>query len=505
MSRYLSQLSQNTNFSAIDWGLIILYLVFSFFVGLLVRKHVRSIGEFIVAGRSIKKYLGIATLAGSEMGLITVMYNAEQGYSSGFAALHIGIIAGVVSLIIGATGFIVAPLREYGVLTIPEFYEKRFDKKTRVLGGIMLVLGGVLNMGLFLKVGSMFIAGITGIDPKGSGLAIIMSILLFFVLAYTILGGMISVIITDYVQFIIMSLGALMAMGLSIHHLEWSNIFTTVKTTMGEKAFNPVISPDFGIDYIIWMVITAGLVSCAIWPTAVSRALSAESKEVVKKQFMWSSLGFAVRFIIPAFLGIAAYVYFQNQSPEVVKTFTKSDRLYAVPIFLGTVLPIGIVGLMTAGMLAAFMSTHDTYLLTWSSVITHDILGSLVKLTEAKKIKITRIIILILGAYILFWGLFYEGSEKIWDYMAITGAIYFTGAISVLAVGLYFKWASSAGAFAALFSGLIAVLGLSPIQKVLGFKIEPTHLGLTTVSISFATMILFSLIIPNKKAKKEET
>ena len=160
---------------------------------------------------------------------------------------------------------------------------------------------------------------------------------------------------------------------------------------------------------------------------------------------------------------------------------------------------------MTAGMLAAFMSTHDTYLLTWSSVITHDILGSLVKLTDAKKIKITRIIILILGAYILFWGLFYEGSEKIWDYMAITGAIYFTGAISVLAVGLYFKWASSAGAFAALFSGLIAVLGLSPIQKALSFKIEPTHLGLTTVSISFTTMILFSLIIPDKKAKKEET
>ena len=73
--------------------------------------------------------------------------------------------------------------------------------------------------------------------------------------------------------------------------------------------------------------------------------------------------------------------------------------------------------------------------------------------------------------------------------MAITGAIYFTGAISVLAVGLYFKWASSAGAFAALLGGLIAVLGLSPIQKVLGFKIEPTHLGLTTVSISFATML----------------
>ena len=74
------------------------------------------------------------------------------------------------------------------VLTIPEFYEKRFDRKTRILGGIMLALGGILNMGLFLKVGSMFIVGITGMSAESQALPWVMTLLLLLVLVYTVLG-----------------------------------------------------------------------------------------------------------------------------------------------------------------------------------------------------------------------------------------------------------------------------------------------------------------------------
>ena len=69
-------------------------------------------------------------------------------------------------------------LREHKVLTIPEFYEKRFGRRTRILGGIMLAFGGLLNMGLFLKVGAMFIVGITGMDPDGNSLKMVMVSLL---------------------------------------------------------------------------------------------------------------------------------------------------------------------------------------------------------------------------------------------------------------------------------------------------------------------------------------
>ncbi len=140
-----------------------------------------------------------------------------------------------------------------------------------------------------------------------------------------------------------------------------------------------------------------------------------------------------------------------------------------MPIYLGRILPAGLVGLITAAMIAAFMSTHDGYLLCWSSVITQDIIAPLFKgrLDNPTRIKITRILIVLIGFYILYWGLFYGGEEDIWDYMAITGAIYFTGAFALLFGGLYWKRASSTGAILGLIAGMTAIIGLGPVQQAI--------------------------------------
>ena len=174
-----------------------------------MRKYIANMADYVVAGRGIPTALGIATMTGTEMGLITVMYSAQKGFVGGFAAFHIAVLSGIVAFLVGITGFIVCKLREMNVMTIPEFYGKRFGPRTRILGGIMLVLGGVLNMGLFLKIGSMFLVGITGLTPGGKALTTVMVILLILVLIYTVLGGMVSVVITDYVQFVILSFGKL--------------------------------------------------------------------------------------------------------------------------------------------------------------------------------------------------------------------------------------------------------------------------------------------------------
>ena len=83
----------------------------------------------------------------------------------------------------------------------------RFGKKVRIIGALLLVVGGILNMGLFLKVGAIFIQSIFGLDPQGSTLIIIMLALLVLVLIYTMSGGMISVIVTDYIQYVVLSIG----------------------------------------------------------------------------------------------------------------------------------------------------------------------------------------------------------------------------------------------------------------------------------------------------------
>ena len=477
----------------IDYIIVAIYLMVVFYIGISFRDKTSDFSTFMIADRKVGLSLGVATMLGTELGLITVMYNAQNGVLNHFSAFHIGLIASIVTLFIGLTGIVVVKLRELRVKSIPEYYEYRFGKNVRILGAIILALGGILNMGLFLKVGAIFLQGILGIGEVGMALPIIMIVLLILVLIYTTLGGMISVIITDYIQFVILSFGLMLSVIFSIYHLGWSNIFSSLESIVDNSdiIYNPVKSK--GGFYITWQVVL-GFVSAVIWPTAITRALSLNSPNAVKKQYLWSSISFLIRFMIPCFLGICAFIYFNGEV---------SNSLIMMPEYLVEILPVGVLGITVAAMLAAFMSTHDSYLLCWSTIITNDIIDPLTgsNLNSEKKINYSRIIIIILGIYILYWGLVYDGGDSIWSYLGITGAIYFTGAISVILFGLYWDKASSYGAIAALLGGLSAIIGLEPIRDSIpilkGYEAE--HIGLLTLCFSILLMIIFSIIFPDRK------
>ena len=95
--------------------------------------------------------------------------------------------------------------------------------------------------------------------------------------------------------------------------------------------------------------------------------------------------------------------------------------------------------------------------------------------------------------------MFYEGSDAIWDYLGITGAIYFTGAISVIIFGLYWSKASSTGAILSLLGGISSIIGLEPIRLYLGINVNnPAIIGLLTLAVSCLLMVFGSLIFPDR-------
>ena len=488
----------------IDLIIISFYLLIIGSVGFYTRKYVSDFSDFMVAGRKMNLSLAIVTMLGTELGLITVMYNSQSGVLNLFSSFHIGLAAFLVTFCIGLTGFVIVKLRSLKVKSIPEYYEIRFGKRVRILGAVMLCLGGILNMGLFLKVGAIFIQTIFGFDQ--STLVLIMGALLILVLVYTMLGGMISVIITDYIQYVVLSVGFLFCIFYSFKTLGWTNLFNSLEQIMQQKnslnesydinsIYNPV--KNLGPAYISWQIVL-GFVSAVIWPTAITRALSIKNVEMVKNQYLWSSFSFLIRFIVPAFIGICAFVFYEGVILD--------NSLALMPMYLSEILPVGILGIVVAGMLAAFMSTHDSYLLCWSTIITNDIIEPLSdnKMSSKKKINISRIIIVLLGFYIFYWGMFYEGSDAIWDYLGITGAVYFTGAISVVVLGLYWKKASSVGAILSLVGGLSSLAGLEPIRQGLSINIDnPAIIGLLSLFLSLFLMFFGSLFFPDIDERKK--
>ncbi len=503
----------DSNFSVFDWMIVAIYLVLTVVIGIYVNRYIRGMSDFLVAGRSLRTKLGIATMIGSELGLVTAMYAAQKGFTGGFAAFHIGLLALVAALVVGFTGMIVVPLREMRVMTIPEYYERRFDSRNlRIFGGALLAISGILNMGMFLKAGAIFVTGLTGMNDPAI-IKIVMTVMIVLVLAYTTLGGMISVIITDYIQFVVLSFGLLIAVALSVITLGWTEIVEGVKQVHGTAGFNPFDGEGFGTPYVIWMFFL-GLISCNVWQTAVMRACAAESVAVVKQLYIWSSIGFMIRFIIPQFLGICAIAYFL-QNPDLGEYFFDADgkinadhSLKAMPVYLSQLLPIGIIGLVGSGMLAAFMSTHDTYLLCWASVLVEDVVNPATRnsLSQKARILLTRVFLFVIAAFLLIWSMWYELGQDLWDYMAVSGAVYFVGAFVVLTGGIYWKKASGLGAWLALLAGTGAIFGLKPVQGLFGLaetferhSIDSSHVGLATCALSIAMMILGSLFVPDRK------
>lgn len=509
-----------TNFGGLDWAIVGVYLAGTVVIGLYVNRYIRNMSDYVVAGRSLRSFLGIATMIGTELGLVTVMYSAQKGFTGGLAAFHIGLVAGVTTLLVGLTGFIVVPLRQMGVMTIPEYYERRFSRPLRVFGGALLAGAGILNMGMFLKAGAIFVTGLTGLrDPIYVN--VVMTVLISLVLAYTILGGMVSVVITDYIQFVVLSLGMLLACGLAVRTVGWSTIVETLQEVHGEAGFNPLHSEGFGPTYILWQILIAGLVSCAVWQTAVMRACAAESTQVVRRLYMWSSIGFLIRFIVPQFLGVCALAYLWHHADAQAIFFANGKvvdnselTMHAMPVFLSHVLPIGLIGLVGAGMLAAFMSTHDSYLLCWASVIVQDVIDpcSGGKLSVKMRLFLARLLIFLIGVFLLVWSLWYPLGQDLWDYMAVSGAIYSIGALVVLVGGIYWERASSAGAWCALSVGCLAVLGLTPVKKavglgrleqLLGYRIESWDVGVAVTLLAVVLMIAVSLWLPDRNPRRQ--
>jgi len=374
-------------------------------------------------------------------------------------------------------------------------------------------------MGLFLKAGAIFIANVTGLQAE-MHIKWIMTVMLGLVLAYTMLGGMLSVVLTDYVQFVMLSLGVFVTTLLALRKVGWSNLVHAVMEHKGPGGVNPLASESFGLSYVLFMCFV-GIAAVMTWQPNVMRACAAKDTRTAKRMFIGGSVGFLIRQLIPALWGICAFAYVMSR-PGLAAWFAEGSgktSMDAMPFFIGQLLPTGLLGLMTAAMLAAFMSTHDSYLLSWSSVIVQDIVAPMFPrgLSQRARIWCTRTGILAIGIFLLLFGLWYPmAGQALWNYMAITGSIYFAGATVVIIAGAYWRRASSAGAVAAMIAGIGSVLALAPVKsavlpavcRALGLgratsaaldaRLTEANITLSCAALALFLMVVFSLVLPDR-------
>jgi SSS family solute:Na+ symporter len=540
-----------THFGLVDWAITAFSLVLALVVGILVKRYVGSLEDYLVAGRGVGTWIGTASLVSTEIGIITYMYQAQFGFVAGFSAFVVGLITIVVCFLVGRTGFIITRLREMEIMTIPEFFERRYTRQVRILAGILMAVGGSLNLGIFPIIEARFLGIVMGIDERY--VAWIMAVLLLVALAYTAIGGMVSLIITNYIQYLLLAVGTLVVTVACLGATGWGSMAAAVRDHMGGRGFNPVADPGIGIGFILWqLLLWTGFMT--VWQSVAMRTFSTKDAATGKKVFMLTSVLFLGRAVIPMAWGLSALAFFWGQSrplppaaepaaverqrlgaeldrdfqhalqrgrlPELLPRIERLETLaagagdaaqvartrahreelgmVAMPWMLAAILPTGLLGLMMAGMLACSVSNFAGYFLGWSSIISQDIVAPSLgrELAGPAKLRLTRITVVALTAFIMVWGLVYEVPGPAYFYLQVTANLFMAPTLITVVAGLYWKAASSAGAMLAFVLGAAASLGyLLP-----GIGLSVATAGNLSWALAALGLGLGSLLFPDNPA-----
>ena len=192
------------------------------------------------------------------------------------------------------------------------------------------------------------------------------------------------------------------------------------------------------------------------------------------------------RAYLPMLWGIAALA--------VIGIIPESQT--ALPQMLIRIIPSGLIGFIMIGFLAASMSTYDSYLLAFSAILGQDIIAPLIRkpLDEKRRMQLIRIGIIVIAIFIYFWGVYYEFTETVFRYIALTGSLAFAGTLTGIVGGIYWKKASTRGAYMAF-----AASAIPPIISLFIPEISPTNAGLLSFVLAPLSLVIGSLIVPDRK------
>ena len=149
-------------------------------------------------------------------------------------------------------------------------------------------------------------------------------------------------------------------------------------------------------------------------------------------------------------------------------------------------------------MLAAEMSTDSSYILTWATVIYNDLIMPCFRrpLSEKARLLTIRTLIVLIGIFLVFYGLVYELPGTAFDYIAITGTICVASMFALLMGAIYMPWINRVGAYAAIILGAVGPLSFLVVNAMAdaSHQIAPATAGLSAYALAFGGLIFGSLL-----------
>lgn len=415
-----------THFTPLDWGVVIVYMLLTTWIGHTLSGKNATIRDFFLGGRSLPWWAVSGSMVATEISALTFIGvpGGVFALKGDWTYLQWGIGSIIARFIVG---WWLVPLYFREEIYSPyDYMGSKLGEGVRRLVTGLFSLGAILGASVRVLVTAIILQTVTGLSPT----ICILSIGAFAVV-WTLMGGMRTVIWTDVIQFGIFLLGGLLAFGWLVTSLGWETIWS----------INAAAGPDGSVDKLRIFDFTlpwnGPMVSFTFWVAVIAmpfqnvaafgtdqlnaqRIFCCGSEKDARKAMIFSSVSLLTTLLMLAVgSGLFAWYHVNGLSPAEAAKFAENSN-FVFPVWITTVLPPGITGLILAGAFAAAISSLDSVLAALSQTSLSAFYGreklekegSGPAMVLRSRIAVVIWAVILSGVAVLFAGSYARGENK---------------------------------------------------------------------------------------------
>ena len=425
----------------------ILYFGVVFAIGWLSLRRTRDESDYWIAGGRLGWLVGGATLAATQASAGTFIGTIGIIYTVGWSFAWLGLTIPLAYWFMAA---VLAPrFTRVRQLTLPAFLEARYyGRSPRALAAVIILIANVIYIQAQIVAGGLIANVVFGLPPVW-GMIGFTAILL----AYTVIGGMIAVVWTDFFQLAVMLLGLAAALPIALHHVGG---FGTLLDAV--EAVHPLVFTWRGLPpTLLFTMGLAFLLGGVATPEKLTRLYAMKDMRTIRRGLLFAIVVICELIIGVGILALVAIVLFP--------ALPTGDL--AMPMIASAVLPDFIGAFMLAAITAAMMSTVDSLLIVAGSALSVDIWQTVVDpgVSPGRRVWIDRIGVVIVGTVPVVLLLSGVGEGQLVQLIVLLFAALMASSFFVPVVaGVYWRRATRQGAIASMVGGVTVTL----LWKALG-------------------------------------
>ncbi|GAB4249011.1 MAG: sodium:solute symporter [Candidatus Methylacidiphilales bacterium] len=350
-----------THFTWMDWAVVVGYMALTTWVGHRLRGRQATIRDFFLAGRRLPWPAVAGSIIATEISALTFIGVPGMVWAAtgNFTYLQWAIGSVLARVLIGV--FLVKKYYEEEIYSPYDYMERRLGVGVKRVTTLLFFLGAILGQSVRLLVPAIVLRTVTGLDFQ-----VCILLIGIFAVGWTWMGGMATVIWTDVMQFFLFLFGGILALVWIVGSLDGGWNALVAAGVEGKKWTLWNLTTDPAVEFTLWVALLAmpfqNLAAFGMDQLNAQRMFCCRNAAEASKAIIWSSLSQVVT-VLMMLVGVGLYAFYGQHPPtEAEGALFLRDKDYVFPVWITTVLPVGVSGLVLAGAFAAAISSMDSIL-----------------------------------------------------------------------------------------------------------------------------------------------